>query len=70
MSRLMTVDEAAEYLSLSPSTLKTRRWRLKLGIPAVKIGRRVLFDPHQLEVWLAAQPSDPKPAPDPKVAGA
>jgi excisionase family DNA binding protein len=37
---LKSVDDAARYLGLQPSTL--RRWIYERRIPVVKLGRRVL----------------------------
>ncbi len=48
--RLLSVNEAAKYLGLSPWSL---RKRLNQGIlPVVRIGRRILFDLHDLEFFI------------------
>lgn len=44
---LKSIDEAAEYLGLQPSTL--RRWVYERRVPSVKLGRRVLFRPEVLD---------------------
>lgn len=49
---LLTVQEAAKFLSLSVSTLYGWVWQHR--IPFVKIGRAVRFDPHDLEVFVEA----------------
>ena len=44
---LKSVDDAARYLGLQPSTL--RRWIYERRIPVVKLGRRVLVKAGVLE---------------------
>jgi excisionase family DNA binding protein len=44
---LRSVDDAARYLGLQPSTL--RRWIYERRIPVVKLGRRVLVKAGVLE---------------------
>lgn len=41
--RVISVEQAAERLSVSPRSLSDRRFRLRLGLGAIKIGRRVGF---------------------------
>jgi len=50
MSKLMTIDEVAEYLKLSKETLykKVR----KKEIPAIKIGRLWRFRKEVIEKWI------------------
>jgi len=50
METLMTAEEVAERLRQNPSTI--RRWS-KVGIlPALKVGRRVLFSPEEIQSWV------------------
>ncbi len=53
MSALLTTRQAAKELGLSPRTLQS--WRVRGGGPRyIRIGRnRVLYDPEDLESWLA-----------------
>jgi excisionase family DNA binding protein len=52
MNRLMTANEAATALSLSVwSVYEAARDGV---IPCIRVGRRVRFDPEQLEVWKTA----------------
>ena len=44
---LMSIDDAAKYLGLQPSTL--RRWIYERKISYVKLGRRVLFRKEVIE---------------------
>lgn len=43
LQKTLSIDEAAKLLSISPRSLADRRYRLRLGLPARKIGRRVVF---------------------------
>ncbi len=44
--RLMDVDQIAHFLNVSPNTIKN--W----GIPSLRIGKRVLYDPHDALAFL------------------
>jgi excisionase family DNA binding protein len=53
--RLLSVEQAAHYLGLSPKTLRNRLSRGALDpfpIRPRRIGRRVLFDLRDLEVFV------------------
>jgi excisionase family DNA binding protein len=50
--RLLTIQEAAEYLGLSPRSLAGRGWRMKNRLPAIKVGRSVRFDKEALDRWI------------------
>lgn len=47
--RVLTVEEAAARLSISPRSLIDKRYRLRLGLAAIKIGRRVGFEESSIE---------------------
>jgi excisionase family DNA binding protein len=49
---VLTTDQAAAYLGLSPTTLETLRTRGG-GPPFVKLGRRVVYRSEDLAHWLA-----------------
>ena len=51
---LLTKQEAADALGVSPATLDRLR---KAGLPAVKLDGKVLFRPEGLRAWAAAQES-------------
>ncbi len=51
--RRFRVGPAAEYLGVSPRSLGSRGWRLRHGIPTLKIGRALVFDKAALDRWLA-----------------
>ncbi len=50
MDRLLTTEEIAGYLQISPRTIESWVWRKK--IPHIKIGRCVRFDLEQIQEWL------------------
>ena len=65
---LLTTDEGAKYLRLSPRTLE--RYRVTGEGPRfLKVGRRVLYRQSDLDEWLKNKSrrstSDPGPDPDP-----
>ena len=51
---LLTVDEVAARLRVTVATI---RWLRQEGrfAPAVRIGRRVLWDADELQAWVAVQ---------------
>jgi hypothetical protein len=49
----MNTSEAAEYCRSSASTLAKYRL-LNRGPTLIRIGRRILYDPSDLDVWLDA----------------
>ena len=51
--RLLGIEEAAQYLGVTKSTLYSWAWRRK--IPSVKMGRRLLFDIQDLDRLIEAQ---------------
>ena len=50
--RLLTIQEAADYLGLSPKSLAGRGWRIKNRLPTIKVGRSVRFDKEALDHWI------------------
>ncbi len=52
MKRYVSIKEVSEYTSLSVSTLY--EWSGTGRIPAIKIGRRVLFDLHDIDKVMAS----------------
>ena len=53
MERLMTIDEVAEYLRVPVLTV---RWLRQEGrfAPAVKVGRRLLWEESAVNSWVEA----------------
>lgn len=55
-NRLLSPAEAAAFLGLSPATLETDRCRGSLGVPFVKVSRRVVrYRMEDLESWVNAR---------------
>ena len=52
-TNLFTIEEAAQYLRLSKSYV----YKMCEGrfIPHFKVGRRLLFNPQDLDAWLQSQ---------------
>ena len=50
--RLMTIQEVAEYLQCSVSTL--RRWVRRGKVPHYRMGKMVRFRRSELDAWLIA----------------
>jgi excisionase family DNA binding protein len=48
--RLLSLRDAAAYLSLSHWTLRELIWRGEL--PSVRVGRRILIDSKDLDAWI------------------
>ena len=58
---LLTIEEVAETLRVSVLTV---RWLRQEGrfVPAIKIGRRLMWDTRDVAAWLKAQRETPKVA--------
>lgn len=61
--RTLSLDEAAHVLKLSPRTLGDRRFRMRVGLAARKVGRRLVFMESELERLLRAGRERCGPAP-------
>jgi len=48
--RLVAVPEAAEFLGISPGSLRNLVW--KREVPCYKIGARVRFKISELQIWI------------------
>jgi hypothetical protein len=47
--RIMPIKETAQRLGVSPLSLADKRYRVRLGLPAIKLGRRLGFDERDVE---------------------
>ena len=47
-----TIDEAAAVLKASPRSLADKRYRMRLGLVARKIGRRIVFTQEDIQLVL------------------
>ena len=54
MSRghLLSIDEVAEYLGISPRTLMDRHYRDRIGLAGVRIGKRIRFAEEDLSKFI------------------
>ena len=51
--QLLTLEETASYLRLTPGALYTQRYRReKPGMLGIRVGRRVLFRPSDIDRFL------------------
>ena len=61
MMELFTIDEVAERLRVSVLTV---RWLRQEGrfVPAIRVGRRLVWDARDVAVWLESHRERPKVA--------
>ncbi|MEO5334939.1 MAG: helix-turn-helix domain-containing protein [Magnetococcus sp. YQC-5] len=63
---LMTTNEAAEFLRISPKTMV--QWRSKkFGPKYVKNGSSVIYTQQALEEWITSRTVDPNVKPEPQL---
>jgi len=53
--KLLTTEEAAEFLGVSAGTLAVWRCLARYRLPFVKIGRNVRYDQDDLQSWLVSR---------------
>jgi excisionase family DNA binding protein len=58
MEKLLSNDEAAQILGISPFSLRGKVYRKE--IPFIKIGRRTLFSPSDLCAFIEANKVEPR----------
>lgn len=51
----LTTRDAAEYVGLAEATLVTDRCTRRLGIPYLRLGRKILYRQHDLDAWLESR---------------
>jgi Helix-turn-helix domain len=47
--KLLSLDQAAAALGIKPRSLQDKRYRSRIGLAGVKVGKRLLFDMRDLE---------------------
>jgi excisionase family DNA binding protein len=52
LKALLTTEEAAEYLDITPNTLAIWRCTKRYEIPHIKVGRKVRYRKADLDAWL------------------
>jgi excisionase family DNA binding protein len=55
MDKALSVDEASRALGCSKGSLLRPWWRKRHSIPAVRVGRRLVFLENDLRAWLEAR---------------
>ncbi len=55
----LRVRAAANYLGVSHRSLSDRGWRRRHGVPTMRVGRALVFDPDALDRWLARHAERP-----------
>ena len=58
MEKLLSNDEAAQVLGISPFSLRGKVYRRE--VPFIKIGRRVLFSPSALQKFIEDNTFQPR----------
>lgn len=59
LERLLTLRETAEYLRLTPGALYTQRYRReKPGALGIRVGRKILYRPSDINRFLEERLSD------------
>ncbi len=53
--RRLNTPQAARHLGLAPATLEKDRVTGLLGIPYLKLGRRVVYDIGDLDMWVSGK---------------
>jgi len=54
---MLTVEDLAELLRTTPAGIHSLRYRGE-GPPAIRVGRRLLFDPEAVRGWLEDNTED------------
>jgi excisionase family DNA binding protein len=61
LAELLTIEEVAERLRVSVLTVRWLRQECRFA-PAIKVGRRLMWDTRDVAAWLKAQRETPKVA--------
>jgi excisionase family DNA binding protein len=61
LAELLTIEEVAERLRVSVLTVRWLRQEVRFA-PAIKVGRRLMWDTRDVAAWLKAQRETPKVA--------
>ena len=62
ISHPVHLHSAAQIIGVKPHTLRNRSWRTRHRVPAIRVGRLLLFDPRQLVAWLDERREQPRGA--------
>ena len=58
-TELVSSAEAARLIGLAPQTLKQRRSQGTIDLPYYRVGRRIMYDRHEVEQWLERRRVEP-----------
>lgn len=50
--KLLTIEEVADKLSISPGTIRSLEFRKRVGLSAVRIGRTIRFTRQEIENFI------------------
>ena len=56
--RYLPTPQAAVYLGIAKSTLNKDRVTRTLGLPFIRVGRRILYDRLELDSWMSSRSSN------------
>jgi len=62
--RLLTIDEVANYLGVSPNTVRAKEFRDRVGLHAIRVGRRLRISKKSFDDFINAHTERPKGPPD------
>jgi excisionase family DNA binding protein len=51
--KLMTIEEVAEVLSVSTTTVRSKHFRNRVGLNIIRVGRSIRFSRQELESWIS-----------------
>ena len=54
-SRLLTVDDLVQLLSVSPDWVRDHATRKQPRLPVIRVGKLLRFRPHEIERWIQEQ---------------
>jgi hypothetical protein len=50
--RLYSVEEVSQWIGCKPDSLRDNRYRTRLGLPAIRIASRLMFDEADIEALI------------------
>ena len=57
MEKLLTETETSDLTGLAPSTLRKGRMNPQFGLPFVRIGRKIMYQPEKVRAFVEAHVS-------------
>ena len=56
---LLDKHSAGRLLGVAPRLIQSRAWRARYGVPALRVGGALRFNPQELQEWLARRRERP-----------